>query len=136
MGLTIIVTAYKGRPAATEEESERVAVKRSRHVRLTVVPLLAAAFVACGSEEEQAYCVNENDEVVENSYCGDDDSGGSGAFFWYFGGRALTGGTIVRGTRLRDGERIVSTDKAAIRSRGGFGSSARGSAIGARTVSG
>jgi hypothetical protein len=102
----------------------------SKAVTLTVTPVLAAAFVGC-DDEETAYCVNASNEVVENQNCGDEDGGGSSAFFWYYGARAIGGGNIVRGTRLTGGTaRIVSTDKAAIRSRGGFGSSRGDSSIG------
>jgi hypothetical protein len=102
----------------------------SKAVTLTITPVLAAAFVGC-DDEETAYCVNAQDEVVENQHCGDEDDGGSSAFFWYYGGRAIGGADIRRGTRLTGGSaRIVSTDKAAIKSRGGFGSSQGGSSIG------
>lgn len=54
---------------------------RSKAVSLTVVPIVAAAFLAgCGEEEEQetAYCVDENEQVVDNSQCDDDyDRGGA-----------------------------------------------------------
>jgi hypothetical protein len=109
--------------------------RRSRAVTLTVVPLLAAAFIAgCGSDEseETAYCVNAQDEVVDDDLCDDE---GRGGYFVYFGGLPFTGNRIGRGTRLRGGERVASTDRGAIASRGGFGGSARSSGVG-RAVSG
>lgn len=107
---------------------------RSQAVRLTAVPLLAAAFLAgCGSEEDDAtqtaYCVNAQDEVVDNEYCDEGRSGG-GAFFVFFGGRALRGGPVTRGTVLRGGERIPSTNRTAIADRGGFGGGARTGGVG------
>ena len=110
----------------------------STAVRLTIVPLLAASFLAgCGDDEETAYCVDENDEVVENRYCDDEYDGNSsaGVFFWYFG----AGGTnITRGTRVSGGERISASDRAALARRGGFGarSSGSGSSIGKSSSTG
>jgi hypothetical protein len=106
---------------------------RSRAVNLTVVPLLAAAFVAgCASDEseESAYCVDAQDRVVDDERC---DDGGSAGYFVYFGGRALVGSRIGRGTTLTNGDRVASTDHAAVASRGGFGGSARPGGVG-RTV--
>ncbi|MGH2942146.1 MAG: hypothetical protein ACRDLN_05160, partial [Solirubrobacteraceae bacterium] len=93
-------------------------MKRSRSVNLTVVPLLAAAFVAgCGGERETAYCVDRGNRVTENRYCDRADNPG---FLWFFGAPGLG-----RGTLAGPGERINSTDTAALARRGGFGSSAR-----------
>lgn len=111
---------------------------RSQAVRLTAVPLLAAAFLAgCGSDEDDAtqtaYCVNAQDEVVDNENCDEGRSGG-GAFFVFFGGSALRGGPIGRGSVLRGGERVSTLDRARIADRGGFGGGARTSGVG-RSVS-
>ena len=107
-------------------------MKRSKSVNLAVVPLIAAAFLSgCGGEEETAYCVDENDRVVENRHC---ESGTNGGFFWFFGAAGLG-----RGSLAGQGERITSTDKAALARRGGFGSSARPGGIGrppGRTIGG
>ena len=95
--------------------------RSSKAVRLTVVPVLAASFLAgCGDDEETAYCVDENDEVVENRYCEDEyDRGAVGVvpFFWYFGG-----GTFAKGQRVAGGEKVAASNRAALASRGGFGS--------------
>ncbi len=111
--------------------------RRSRAVRLAVVPLIAAAFVAgCGEDEEVAYCVNAENEVVDDDFC-DDDRGGTSGFFIFYGGSALRGGPIGRGTVLTGGERISSTDRARVARRGGFGSSGSSASGGVgRTVSG
>ena len=104
--------------------------RSSTAVRLTIVPLLAASFLAgCGDDEETAYCVDENDEVVENRYCDDEYDGvsGAGAFFWYFG---AAGSNIARGTRLSGGDRVSASDRAALAQRGGFGSRSSGGGIG------
>ena len=107
-------------------------MKRSKSVKLAVVPMLAAAFLGgCGGEEETAYCVDENDRVVENRHC---ERGDNSSFFWFFGAPGLT-----RGSFAGPGERINSTDKAALARRGGFGSSARPGGIGrptGRTIGG
>ena len=107
----------------------------STAVRLSIVPLLAASFLAgCGDDEETAYCVDENDEVVENRYCDDEYDGVSnaGVFFWYFG---ATGSGIRRGTKISGGERVSAADRAALAKRGGFGSGSRGSSSGVGKVS-
>jgi hypothetical protein len=99
-------------------------VKRSRQVTLAVVPVLAAAFVGCDDEDETAYCVDQNDVVVENRYC--DDPNSAGGFFWFFGG-----GALVRGNRVpRTGDRIRANDYDRLARRGGFGSSARSGGVG------
>ena len=101
-------------------------MKRSKNVNLVVVPLIAAAFLSgCGGEEETASCVDETDVGVENRNC---ESGTNGGFFWFFGGGGLTRGSIAG-----PGERINSTDKAALAKRGGFGSSARPGGVGRPT---
>jgi hypothetical protein len=108
--------------------------RSSTAVRLSIVPLLAASFLAgCGDDEETAYCVDENDEVVENRYCDDEYNGtvGAGAFFWYFG----ASGALTRGQRARGGDRISASDRAALAKRGGFGSRSSSGGVG-KSVSG
>jgi hypothetical protein len=100
-------------------------VKRSKSVTLVVVPLLAAAFVAGCGEDETAYCVGQDNRVTDNSYC---DRGDNPGFFWFFGGPGLG-----RGSLAGSGDRINSTDTAALARRGGFGSSARSGGIGRPT---
>ena len=102
----------------------------STAVRLSIVPLLAASFLAgCGDDEETAYCVDENDEVVENRYCDDEYDGTSnaGVFFWYFG---ASGSNIRRGQRVSGGERVSASDRAALAKRGGFGSRSSSGGVG------
>ena len=100
-------------------------MKRSKSVTLVVVPLLAAAFVAGCGEDETAYCVGQDNRVTDNSYC---DRGDNSGFFWFFGGPGLG-----RGSFAGSGDRINSTDSAALARRGGFGSSARSGGIGRPT---
>lgn len=101
-------------------------MKRSKNVNLVVVPLLAAAFLSgCGSENETAYCVDQNNKVTDNEYC---DRGNNSGFFWFFGAAGLG-----RGSFAGSGERINSTDRAALARRGGFGSSARSGGVGRPT---
>jgi len=103
---------------------------RSRDVALVAVPVLAFAFGACGGNDN-AYCVDKSDRIVENRYCDDDayNGGGGGAFFWYYGGRA-SGGHYVSGTRLTGGDRVSTSNVAENARRGGFGSSGRSSSSG------
>ena len=98
-------------------------MKRSNAVNLGLVAAFATAFTGCG-EEETAYCVNENDQVVENSFCGDEYSGGDRDHFWVYGAAAVGGSkAIKKGTKLAGGSKILSTNKSALTARGGFGSS-------------
>ena len=107
-----------------------MASHRSKAVKLTVVPILAAAFLAgCGDDEETAYCVDANDTVVDNEQCDDEsDRGGGGGFFWFFagGGRSYGRGSRISGP----GDRIRASDRSALAKRGGFGSSARSGGVG------
>jgi hypothetical protein len=109
---------------------------RSRNVSLVALPVLALAFAACG-EDETAYCVDQSDRIVENRYCDENAvraNNGSGAavlpFFWYYGGRARSGGSLVAGSRITGGERVAASNIAENARRGGYGSSSRGSASG------
>ena len=104
--------------------------RSSKAVKLGVVPVLAAAFLAgCGDDEETAYCVDENDMVVENRFCEDEyENGGVGVvpFFWYFGG-----GTYTRGQRVpTTGDRVRASDRAALAKRGGFGTRSGSGGVG------
>ena len=113
--------------------------RRSRDVALVALPVLALAFSACGGEDDDtAYCVDENDQIVENRYCDEEatnDGAYPGAFFWYYG--ATTGGKLVKGAKLKGGDKVISTNVAENVRRGGFGSSSRtsASAIGKSTGS-
>jgi hypothetical protein len=101
-------------------------MKRSKNVNLVVVPLIAAAFLSgCGGEDEVAYCVDESNRVVENREC---ERGTNPGFFWFFGAAGLS-----RGSFAPAGERINSTDKAALAKRGGFGRSAQPGGVGRPT---
>lgn len=104
---------------------------RSRAVPLMAVPVLAIAFAACGSDDDSAYCVDENDQIVENRYCDDEarsGGGGGSAFFWFYGGSAIGGNRYVPGTKLSGGEKVAASNVAENARRGGFGSSGRGTA--------
>ena len=106
--------------------------RRSRDVALVALPVLAFAFSACGGDEETAYCVDENDQIVENQYCDEEATNERrypGAFFWYYGG-SVAGGKLVKGAKLKGGSKVVSTNIAENVKRGGFGSSSKTSASG------
>jgi hypothetical protein len=96
-------------------------LKKSTAVNLGLVAGFATAFSGCG---ETAYCVDQNDQVVENTFCGNETFGGDNDHYWIYGGAALGGAkAIKKGTKLAGGSKIVSTNKSAITSRGGLGSS-------------
>jgi hypothetical protein len=112
--------------------------RRSKAVRLAAVPLIAAAFLAgCGEDEDEevAYCVNADNEVVDDDFC-DQDRGGTGGFFIFYGGLPLRGGRVGPGTVLTGGSRVPSTDRGAVARRGGFGASGRTSGVGRPVASG
>ncbi len=100
-------------------------MKRSHAVNLGLVAAFATAFTGCGEDDDDtAYCVDRNDQVVDNRDCGDEYSGGDNSHYWVYGAAAVGGASAIRrGTRVSGGSKIVSTNKAAITSRGGFGSS-------------
>src|ERR1700754_2419362 len=103
---------------------------RSRDVALVAVPVLAAAFTACGGNGNgNAYCVDANDRIVENERCDDEAIGGANNFFWYYGG-LVAGGNFVRGARLSGGDRVAASNVAENVRRGGFGSGSRASGVG------
>ena len=97
---------------------------RSRDVALVAVPVLAFAFTACGGDDDTAYCVDQNDQIVENQYCDDDafDGNSHGSYFWYYGGHGV-GKSFARGTKLKGGDRVAASNIAENARRGGFGSS-------------
>ena len=97
--------------------------RRSRDVALVVVPLLAAAVTGCGGNDT-AYCVDRNNDVVDNRQC---DGLGTPGFFWYYG--AGVGAARV-GSHLKGGTAVVSTDIAENVRRGGFGSSSSKGGVG------
>ena len=98
--------------------------RRSRDVALVALPVLALAFSACGGDDDTAYCVDENDQIVENQYCDEEatnEGAYPGAFFWYYGG-SVAGGKLVKGAKLKGGTKVISTNIAENVKRGGFGS--------------
>jgi hypothetical protein len=97
--------------------------RRSRDVALYVVPLLAAAVTSSCGGNDSAYCVDRNNQIVENRYC---DQYTDSNYFWYYGG---TGGTRL-GQRLHGGKAVVSTDISENIKRGGFGSSSKSGGVG------
>lgn len=109
--------------------------RMSKVVTLGAVVPLAVAFTSCadGEAEETAYCVNEQEEVVENRQC-DDDRGGGGGFFWFFfaGGGGFARGDTIRG---QQGDRISTADRGRLAQRGVLGSGARAGGVGRSTAS-
>jgi hypothetical protein len=106
---------------------------RSRAVPLMAVPVLAIAFTACGDDDDSAYCVDENDQIVENRYCDDEayaGNGGGGAFFWFYGGSPVRGSSYAPGTKLKGGDKVAASNVAENARRGGFGASGRTGASG------
>ena len=114
-------------------------MRKSRAVPIATLSAIAIAFGACGEDEEEtAYCVDEQNAVVDNAECDDRyESRSNGGFFWLFLAGNRLGRAPSPGQRLpTDGaQRVAANDRAALQSKGGFGSSARDGGIG-RTVSG
>ena len=111
---------------------------RSKTVTLSVVPVVAAAFLAgCGDDDasETAYCVDENEMVVENYQCDDDyNTGGGGGFFFFYAASSLGRGQSIRGLQ---GDRVRTTDRATLARRGGLGgASSNSGGVGRPTSSG
>jgi hypothetical protein len=93
------------------------------------MPLLALSFTACGGDDS-AYCVDQNDRIVENRLCDEERTGvGPSTYFWYYGGHVGSGG-YVRGAHLSGGDRVPTSNIAENVRRGGFGSSSRTSSSG------
>ena len=110
---------------------------RSRAVPLMAVPVLAVAFAACGDDDDSAYCVDENDQIVENRYCDDEayaGNGGGGAFFWFYGGSPVGGGRFAPGTKLSGGDKVAASNVAENARRGGFGAGSKTSSSGVGRV--
>jgi hypothetical protein len=97
--------------------------RRSRDVALVAVPVLALAFTACGGDDDTAYCVDQNDQIVENQYCDDDARSGGSGFFWLYGGSLASGNRYAPGARLKGGDKVAASNIAENARRGGFGSS-------------
>jgi hypothetical protein len=115
-------------------------MRKSRTVPIATLAAAAIAFSACGDDEDEtAYCVDEDNVVVENDECDERyRSTSHGGFFWLFlGSNRLGGRRPAPGQRLpTDGaERVRANDRSTLQSKGGFGSSARSGGVG-RTVSG
>ena len=108
--------------------------RRSRDVALVAVPVLALAFTACGGDDDTAYCVDQNDQIVENQYCDDDARSGGSSFFWLYGGSLINGNRYATGQRLKGGEKVAASNIAENARRGGFGSGSKTSASGVGRV--
>ncbi len=95
--------------------------RSSKTVALGVLPVMATAFLAgCGGEDETAYCTDQNDVVVENSYC-DDDFNNNGYFWAFVAGSAGT--SLKKGSKVtKAASKIAASNKAALAAKGGFGS--------------
>lgn len=86
----------------------------------TAVILASGTLTGCGAQEETVvYCVDENDEVVDENLC-DQDSGSTsgGGFFFFMAGNYGSG--LQPGTKLdrSAGSRFSPTDTAARKSAG------------------
>jgi hypothetical protein len=92
------------------------------------------AFTACGGDDDTAYCVDQNDQIVENQHCDDEARSGGGGFFWLYGGSAV-GNRYATGSKLKGGSKVAASNVAENARRGGFGSSGKTSASGVGRVS-
>ena len=96
--------------------------RRSRDVALVVVPLLAAAVTGCGGNDT-AYCVDQNDNVVNEDDCDDDGNGRGGFFFWAHSPRYKKG--LKPGAKLPSGGSKFAYNDAAQRSAWGLPATGR-----------
>lgn len=95
--------------------------RSSKTIALGAMPAMALAFLAGCGEEETAYCVDVEDNVVENSYC-DDDFDGNNGYFWAFVAGSSSS-KIVKGSKIKKAaSKIAASNTAALASKGGFGS--------------
>lgn len=121
-------------------------MKRSKKVSLTMVPIVAAAFTACGGGQDewsdpkkapthQQVCVDKNKNVVDSSQCGGVAAGQStsSGLMWmfvpYMMGRMMSPGMNVSNY----GGSYTAPSGPGVRSsvyRGGFGSTGSGSRAG------
>ena len=109
--------------------------RKARTVQVATLSALALFFQAC-SDDEQAYCVDEFETVVENQNCYDYEDGRSAVpFFWMFGS-GVDAKKVKKGMKLLKGQKIAANDRAALQSKGGFGSQARSSGFGRVASSG
>jgi hypothetical protein len=97
--------------------------RRSRELSLLAVPVLAAAFAACGGNDS-AYCVDRTDRIVENRYC--DDYINNPGYYWYYGGHVAHNGYRT-GALIGGGNRVSTANVSENIKRGGFGSSSHSS---------
>lgn len=106
-----------------------MAQRSSKTIALGALPVMAAAFLAGCGDDETAYCVDQTDTVVENSYCDDDFDN---THYWAFIGG---GGTYVKGSKIKKASsKIAASNKAALAKKGGFGAAA-GAGIGRAVAS-
>ena len=97
-----------------------MAQRSSKTIALGAIPVMSLAFLAgCGGEDEVAYCVDDTDSVVDNSFCNDDFN--DGRYFWSFIA-ASEAGKIIKGSKIKkSSEKIAASNKGALAKKGGFG---------------
>ncbi len=98
---------------------------------------LSLTLVACGSKSTTAWCVDRNApavgkggyRTVPDSFCDPGDIDGSsrsyGQYFWYYGGRRGSDGTVAGGSSYRPSKGKVKSSGGHTLSRGGFGGGGR-----------
>jgi hypothetical protein len=123
---------YKPAPPATLTVQDMPIKKRSQHV---TAPLLAAAalslLAACKRGPEMQRCVDENNHVVDPSFCAAQPTGGGNTIYpgyhpiyrYYYGGSGGygIGSTVTEGGYTPVTGHAYSTTSGT--ARGGFGSS-------------
>ena len=103
--------------------------RRSRDVALVVVPVLAARVQRLRRDDDVAYCVDQNDQVVENEQLRQRGPQRRQAAR-SSGTTAAQRGALTRGARVSGGDRVAASNIAENARRGGFGSSGSKSASG------
>ena len=108
-------------------------MKRSTHISLRLVPIVAAAFLAACETPERRTCVDESGRVAPDTNCAAQPSSGAGAswdqqrpgghyyhWYWYRGGSSP-----IMGSHAPTGGSF-SPHASSVTTRGGFGSTAAG----------
>lgn len=116
--------------AAVSRPRRRLAAKS---LQLGLIPLIAGGFLA-GCGEENAYCVDNAGQVLDNDQCDDDyRTGYYGGHYWAFtGNRKYSRGDTVDPSS----QQIAAADRAALSRKSGFGTASNHSSGAGRSFGG
>lgn len=87
---------------------------------LSVAMVVAFTASGCSSDDDEvAYCVDQSNQVVDDSYCDSGYSGGGGYFIWL----GSPGRSLSRGSVVPSGGRTISPTDSSARAGAGLPSS-------------